>query len=178
MEKWSGGIAGGSVLDQLLESTFMYACTHCGSTEMFLAFKDGSLVKVLEDNEDVEGLDSVLELLCSACNEWFPNPTMGEDALAREMEGELVTITGLKGKGTIKTVSTGLRFPFHYSSYQTEIATQLAEQSSDFVEGLREFVSRHDHILAIRAKEEGNPNTWVYRIDHKRLWKRLRAARS
>ncbi len=152
----------------------MYACPSCGSTDMFLAFKDGILVKVLEDHEDVEGLDEVKELLCAECNQWFPNPTVGETA-PRELEGELVTITGLKGKGTIKTVATGLRFPFHYDRYEEEVASRLANQEPSFIDGLREFASHHDHQLAIRAKEEGNPNTWVYRIDHKRLWKRLKA---
>lgn len=151
----------------------MYACPYCGSTAMFLAFKDGILVKVLEDHEDVEGLETVQELLCSDCNEWFPNPTLGESA-HRELQGELVTVTGLRGKGTIKTVATGLKFPFHYDSYEEEVATRLSKQGNDFVEALREFSHHHDHQLAIRAKEEGNPNTWVYRIDHKRLWRRLK----
>ncbi len=141
---------------------------------MFLAFKDGILVRVLEDHEDVEGLETVKELLCSDCNEWFPNPTLGESSHDRELEGELVTVTGLRGKGTIKTVATGLRLPFHYDTYQEEIAQLLADKGDDFIRDLREFASHHDHQLAIRAKESGNPNTWVYRIDHKRLWKRLK----
>ena len=154
----------------------MYACPSCGSTKMFLAFKDGILVKVLEDHEDVEGLDTVQELLCSDCNEWFLNPTLGMSAHERELEGELVTITGLKSKGTIKTVATGLRFPFHYDTYEEEVAVRLADQDASFISGLKEFASHHDHQLAIRAKESGNPNTWVYRIDHRRLWKRLKEA--
>lgn len=141
---------------------------------MFLAFKDGILVRVLEDHEDVEGLETVKELLCSDCNEWFPNPTLGESAHNRELEGELVTVTGLRGKGTIKTVATGLRFPFHYDTYQEEVAELLAERGNDYIDDLRAFAAHHDHQLAIRAKEAGNPNTWVYRIDHKRLWKRLK----
>ena len=89
-----------------------------------MAYKDGMLVKVLEDHEDVEGLDQVKELLCTECNKWFPNPTLGEGA-HRELTGELVAVTGLKGKGTIKVVSTGIEFPFHYDTYEKEVAEIL-----------------------------------------------------
>ncbi len=139
-----------------------------------MAFKDGILVRVLEDHEDVEGLDTVSELLCTQCNRWAPNPTLGEGAHARQLVGELVTITGLKGKGTIKTVATGLSFPFHYDTYEDEVAKLLGQQDPAFVANLKEFAQHHDHQLAIRAKEEGNPNTWVYRISRRRLWKQLK----
>lgn len=135
---------------------------------MFLAFKEGTLVKVLEDHEDVEGLDTVGELLCTECDRWFPNPTLGEGA-HRALAGELVTITGLKGRGTIKTVATGVTLPFHYDTYEEEAAVALARQAADFVANLREF-SRHAE-LALRVKEDGNPNTWVYRLDRRRLWR-------
>jgi uncharacterized protein YbaR (Trm112 family) len=151
----------------------MYACPHCNSTRMFMAFKDGLLIKVLEDHEDVEGLDSVGELLCVDCNQWFPNPTLGQGA-HRKLTGELVTITGLKGKGTIKVVATGRTFPFHYDTYEEEVARILREEDSQFVENLLEFVDVADHQLALRVKEEGNPNTWVYRINQKRLRRSLR----
>lgn len=151
----------------------MYACPHCSSTDLFLAFHDGMLVKVLEDHEDVEGLDSVKELLCAECNRWFPNPTLGEGAHQRVMTGELVTITGLKGKGTIKVVATGRTFPFHYDTYEEEAARVLRGEDDAFLSDLREFVRHHDHQLALRVKEDGNPNTWVYRLDRKRLWKAL-----
>lgn len=150
----------------------MYACPNCNSTKMFMAFKDGLLVRVLEDHEDVEGLDTVKELLCVDCNQWFPNPYT--DVHDRELVGELVTITGLRGKGTIKTVATGVRLPFHYDSYEAEAAEALRSKPTEFIMGLREFASHHDHQLALRVKEEGNPNTWVYRLDHRRLWKALR----
>lgn len=139
-----------------------------------MAFKDGLLVRVLEDHEDVEGLESVQELLCIECNHWSPNPTLGEGAHARELQGELVTITGLKGKGTIKTVATGLTFPFHYDTYEEEVARLILDQGAEFGANLKTFASHNDHQLAIRAKEEGNPNTWTYRINHKRLWKALK----
>lgn len=151
----------------------MYACPNCSSTDMFMAFKDGMLIKVLEDHEDVDGLDTVSELLCTACNKWFPNPTLGESLHERTLTGELVTITGLKGKGTIKVVATDLKFPFHYDSYEEEAARVLSEQPGDFVANLREFSRHHDHTLALRVKEQGNPNTWVYRIDRRRLWRAL-----
>ncbi len=150
----------------------MYACPHCESTKMFMAFKDGLLIKVLEDHEDVDGLDSVNELLCSECNHWFENPTKG--AGRQPMTGELVTITGLKGKGTIKVVATGIEFPFHYDSYEEEAVDVLREEDLDLVEALREFSSHHDHQLALRVKEQDNPNTWVYRLNARRLWKALR----
>ncbi len=137
-----------------------------------MAYKDGLLIRVLEDHEDVEGLDTVNELLCVDCNQWFPNPHL--DAHERQLMGELVTITGLKGKGTIKTVATGVTLPFHYDTYESEAAEALADQPEAFLEGLETFSSHHDHQLALRVKEEGNPNTWVYRLDHKRLWKAMR----
>ena len=34
----------------------MYACPHCNAIDMFMAFKDGVLIRVLEDHEDVEGV--------------------------------------------------------------------------------------------------------------------------
>lgn len=139
-----------------------------------MAFKDGLLVRVLEDHEDVEGLDTVKELLCIQCNQWYPNPTGPGGVHERELHGELVTITGLKGKGTIKTVATGLSFPFHYATYEDEVARHLKAYDPTFVANLKAFAQHHDHQLAIRAKEEGNPNTWVYRINHKRLWKALK----
>lgn len=150
----------------------MYACPNCESTKMFMAFKDGLMIRVLEDHEDVEGLDTVGELLCVDCNEWFTNPYL--DAHERQLVGELVTITGLRGKGTIKTVATGVRLPFHYDTYQSETADALRPYDDEFIGALRAFASHHDHQLALRVKEEGNPNTWVYRLDHRRLWKALR----
>lgn len=154
----------------------MYACPHCDSTRMFMAFKDGILVKVLEDHEDVDGLDTVGELLCAECNRWFPNPTLGEGAHARVLTGELVTITGLKGSGTIKVVATGITFPFHYDDYEDEAVEILREEDVDLLAALREFSDHHDHQLAIRVKEDDNPNTWVYRLSARRLWKALRGS--
>lgn len=151
----------------------MYACPHCDSTKMFIAYKAGSLIRVLEDHEDVEGLDAVGELLCVECNLWFDNPYR-KGAHDRLLVGELVTITGLRGKGTIKVVAAGRKLPFHYDSYETEVADALRGEPLAFVEQLKEFASRPDHTLALRVKEEGNPNTWVYRIDKRRLWKRLK----
>lgn len=153
----------------------MYACTHCGSTDVFMAYKDGILIKILEDHEDVEGLATVKELLCLECNQWFPNPTRGEDAHQRVLTGELVTITGLKSKGTIKVVATGRKLAFHYDTYESEVAALLRDESAKFLDGLREFSGHGDHTLALRVKEDGNPNTWVYRIDTKRLWRSLKA---
>ena len=150
----------------------MYACPHCGSTRTFLAFKDGFLIQVLEDHEDVEGLESVKELLCQDCNEWFSNPTLGEGA-HRRLTGELVTITGLRSKGTIKVVATGMKMPFHYDTYQEEVADMLRNTDPAAVQALKTFSAHPDHTLALRCKEDGNANTWVYRIDRKRLWKRL-----
>lgn len=151
----------------------MYACPYCESTKMFMAFKDGILVKVLEDHEDVEGLETVMELLCTDCNRWFPNPMLGQAAHDRELTGELVTITGLKGKGTIKVVATGITFPFHYDTYEDEVVEELRDEDRDLLADLREFSDHADHQLAIRVKEEDNPNTWVYRFDNRRLWRRL-----
>lgn len=139
---------------------------------MFMAFKDGVLIRVLEDHEDVAEVQAVGELLCVDCNQWFENPY--SDSHERRLVGELVTITGLKGKGTIKTVASGLIFPFHYDTYEEEAAEELSKQDVAFIMALKEFAGHHDHQLALRVKEEGNPNTWVYRLDHKRLWKRLR----
>lgn len=152
----------------------MYACPNCDATRKFIAYKDGSLIRVLEDHEDVEGLETVGELLCVDCNTWFPNPFV-EGAHEREMEGELVTITGLRGKGTIKVVATDRKLPFHYDTYEDEVARLLRDETDDFVMHLRDFSDRKDHTLALRVKEDGNPNTWVYRIDAKRLWKALKA---
>lgn len=151
----------------------MYACPNCNAINMFMAFKEGVLVRVLEDHEDVEGLDAVEELLCIECNEWFPNPY--KDPHRRVLTGELVTITGLKGKGTIKTVATGVKMPFHYDTYEEEAAKVLAKQPDRFVRDLFEFAHHRDNTLALRVKEEGNPNTWVYRLDKKRLKKALKA---
>lgn len=151
----------------------MYACPNCNAIDMFMAFKDGVMVRVLEDHEDTEGLDTVDELLCVECNEWFPNPTRGESAHKRVLTGELVSITGLKGKGTIKTVATGVKMPFHYDTYEEEAARVLAKQPNRFIDDLLEFAHHRDNTLALRVKEEGNPNTWVYRLDKKRLRKAL-----
>ncbi len=147
----------------------MYACPHCSSTKMFMAFKDGILVKVLEDNQDVEGLEAVGELLCSHCNRWFPNPQFGD----RELTGELVTITGLRGRGTIKVVATGVDFPFHYNSFEAEAIDVMRGLDQEMLKGLKEFSTLPDHKLALRVKEEGNPNTWVYRLNTRRVWKAL-----
>jgi hypothetical protein len=152
----------------------MYACPHCNAINVFMAFKDGTLVRVLEDHEDTEGLDKVDELLCIECNQWFPNPTRGESAHKRVLTGELVTITGLKSKGTIKTVATGVKFPFHYDTYEEEAAKALARQTPAFIRDLFEFSHHRDSTLALRVKEDGSPNTWVYRLDKKRLRKALR----
>jgi uncharacterized protein YbaR (Trm112 family) len=150
----------------------MYACPHCNSTKMFLAFKDGILVKVLEDHTDVDGLDTVQELLCSSCNRWFPNPGSGQDG-ARILSGELVTITGLKGTGTIKVVATGIVFPFHYETFEDEAMSVLLEQDVEMLAALREFSSHRDNQLAIRVKEQDNPNTWVYRINGRKMWRSI-----
>ncbi len=136
---------------------------------MFMAFKDGILVKVLEDNQDVDGLDAIGELLCSQCNRWFTNPGFGD----RELTGELVTITGLKGRGTIKVVATGVDFPFHYASFEAEAIEAMRNLDADILAGLKEFSTLADHKLALRVKEEGNPNTWVYRLNTRRVWKAL-----
>ncbi len=150
----------------------MYACPHCDSTKMFMAYKDGHLLRVLEDHEDVDGLSEVSELLCVDCNEWFQNPY--QDSHGRTLTGELVTITGLKSKGTIKVVASGLQFPFHYDTYESEAAEALRGQPAEFISDLREFSEHRDHTLGLRVKEVGNPNTWVYRLDRRRLWKALR----
>ncbi len=147
----------------------MYACPHCDSTKMFMAFRDGMLLKVLEDHEDVEGLDEVGELLCVSCNQWFPNPTLGEGAHKRVLTGELVTMTGLRGKGTIKVVATGIKFPFHYDTYEDDAVEQLRGLDRERVLDILEFVRHGDHTLALRVKEDGNPNTWVYRLDRRHL---------
>lgn len=152
----------------------MYACPHCNSTKMFMALKDGILVKVLEDHQDVEGLDEIGELLCADCNRWFPNPTLGEGAHGRTLTGELVAITGLRGKGTIKVVATGIKFPFHYDTYEQEAVEVLKGQSEEVLDGLREFSDLPDHTLGLRVKEDGNPNTWVYRLPARKVWKALR----
>ncbi len=149
----------------------MFACPHCDNTDYFLAYRDGTLYRVLEDNQDVEGLSDVGELLCSECNQWFANPSYGQES--RAMTGELVTITGLKGTGTIKVVATGITFPFHYASYQDDAARVLAGESASTVEDLLEFAGRRDHTLGLRVKEDGNPNTWVYRLNRRALRKAL-----
>lgn len=149
----------------------MYACPNCNAIKMFMAFKDGQLVRVLEDHEDVEGLQKVNELLCVECNNWFPNPY--KEPHKRKLTGELVTLTGLKGDGTIKVVATGVKFPFHYDTYESEAANILAKQRRKFIEDLFEFSHHKDNTLGLRVKEDGNPNTWVYRLDKKRLRKAL-----
>lgn len=149
----------------------MYACPNCNAIDKFMAFKDGVLIRVLEDHEDVEGLEAVNELLCIECNNWFPNPTKGESAHRRVLTGELVSITGLTTRGTIKVVATGVKFPFHYDTYEEEAAKALGQQTRQFVADLFEFSHHRDCTLGLRVKEEGNPNTWVYRLDKKRLKK-------
>lgn len=151
----------------------MYACPNCNAINMFMAFKEGTLIRVLEDHEDTEGLEKVAELLCIECNEWFPNPTRGESAHKRVLTGELVTITGLKSRGTIKTVATGVKMPFHYDTYEEEAARVLAKQPARFVTDLFEFAHHRDSALALRVKEDGSPNTWVYRLNKRRLKKAL-----
>ena len=151
----------------------MYACPNCHSTDKFMAFKDGIFVKVLEDHEDVEGLENVQELLCADCNTWFPNPTRGKDPHARILTGELVTLSGLNGRGTIKVVATGKTLAFHYDTYEQELADMLADEDPKFIRRLKEFTSHKDHHLGLRVKEEGNPNTWLYRVSRRKLWKRL-----
>jgi hypothetical protein len=151
----------------------MYACPHCNAIDMFMAFKQGLLIRVLEDHEDVEGLDAVNELLCIECNQWFPNPHKGDAYYKRILTGELVTITGLKGKGTIKVVASGVKMPFHYATYEEEVAKVLQKQPKKFLDDLFEFSSHKDNVLALRVKEDKNPNTWVYRLDKKRLKKAL-----
>jgi hypothetical protein len=147
----------------------MYACPHCNAIDKFMAFKDGVLIRVLEDHEDVEGLDKVTELLCIECNEWFTNPA--KDPHKRKLMGELVSITGLTTRGTIKVVSTGVKFPFHYDTYEEEAAKVLRKQKPKFVKDLFEFSHHRDNTIALRVKEDGDPNTWVYRLDKKRLRK-------
>lgn len=136
-----------------------------------MAFQDGTLIRVLEDHEDTAGLDKVDDLLCIECNNWFPNPTRGEDSHKRVLTGELVTVTGLKGSGTIKTIPTGVKFPFHYDTYEVEAAKVLAKQSARFIADLFEFAHHRDITLALRVKEKGRDATWVYRLDKKRLKK-------
>src|SRR5919108_5269395 len=83
--------------DRLGAPPAMYACPHCNAIDKFMAFKGGVLIRVLEDHEDVEGLDKVNELLCIECNKWFPNPQ--KDPHKRKLVGELVSITGLTTRG-------------------------------------------------------------------------------
>ncbi len=149
----------------------MFACPHCNAIGMFMAMKDGTMIRVLEDHEDTANLDKVYELLCVECNQWFANPARGGDVHKRVLTGELVTITGLKGKGTIKTVATGIKFPFHYDSYEEEAAKVLAKQSRKFIDDLFEFSHHSDNTLALRVKAKDSNNTWVYRLDKKRLKK-------
>jgi hypothetical protein len=149
----------------------MYACPHCNAIDKFMAFKGGVLIRVLEDHEDVEGLDKVNELLCIECNKWFPNPQ--KDPHKRKLVGELVSITGLTTRGSIKVVATGVKFPFHYDTYEAEAAKALGKQKQRFIHDLFEFSHHRDHTLGLRVTEAGNPNTWVYRLDKKRLRKAL-----
>lgn len=151
----------------------MIACPNCNAIAMFMAYKDGILLKVLEDHEDVAGIQDVHELLCVECNEWFPNPLMGDAARTRVLTGELVSITGLKGRGTIKVVATGVKMRFHYTSYQEDAAGLLKKQSVQFVKDLFEFAHHGDVTLGLRVKAQDNPNTWVYRLDKKRLQRDL-----
>lgn len=153
----------------------MFACPHCNAINLFMAMKDGQLIRVLEDHEDVENLDKVFELLCVECNNWFPNPAKGGDVHKRVLTGELVTITGLVSRGTIKVVATGVKMRFHYDSYESDAAKLLQKQSRQFIEDLFEFSHHRDNTLALRVKAKGNPNTWVYRLDKKRLRKALKA---
>lgn len=152
----------------------MYACPNCNAINMFMAYEDGVLVRVLEDHEDVEGLDKVNELLCIECNTWFPNPA--KNPHKRVLTGELVSITGLTTRGTIKVVATGVKFPFHYDTYEDEAAKVLKRQPRDFIDHLFEFSHHRDTTLGLRVKEEASANTWVYRLDKKRLRKALGVA--
>jgi hypothetical protein len=149
----------------------VYACPHCNAIDKFMAFKGGALIRVLEDHEDVEGLDQVDELLCIECNQWFANPV--KDPHKRTLTGELVSITGLTTRGTIKVVATGVTFPFHYDTYEEEAAKVLAKQKKKFIDDLFEFSHHRDNTLGLRVNAEGDPNTWVYRLDKKRLRKAL-----
>lgn len=151
----------------------MYACPHCNAIDTFMAFKDGVLIRVLEDHEDTEGLETVNELLCIECNHWFPNPTKGVKTHARVLTGELVSITGLTTRGTIKVVATGVKFPFSYDTYEEEAAKVLGKQKARFIDDLFEFSHHRDCTIGLRVKEQGSDNTWVYRLDKKRLKKAL-----
>ena len=153
----------------------MFACPHCNAIGMFMAMRDGAVIKVLEDHEDTANLDKVYELLCVECNRWFPNPVKGGDVHKRVLTGELVTITGLKGSGTIKVVATGVKMRFHYDSYEADAAGLLRKQSKRFIEDLFEFSHHRDSTLALRVKAANSQNTWVYRLDKKRLRKALGA---
>ncbi len=139
----------------------MFACPHCNAIGMFMAMKDGTMIRVLEDHEDTENLQKVSELLCVECNQWFANPASGNQIRKRV----------LKGKGTIKTVATGVKFPFHYDTYEQEAAKALAKQSKKFIDDLFEFSHHSDNTLALRVKAKDSNNTWVYRLDKKRLKK-------
>ncbi len=149
----------------------MYACPHCNAINKFMAYQGGMMIRVLEDHEDVAGLDKVNELLCIECNQWFPNPA--KDPHKRILTGELVTITGLTTRGTIKVVATGVKFPFHYDTYEDEAAKALGKQKHEFNTHLFEFSHHRDSTLGLRVKEKGSDNTWVYRLDKRRLRKAL-----
>ncbi|MHB1261687.1 MAG: hypothetical protein ACYC2H_08210, partial [Thermoplasmatota archaeon] len=62
---------------------------------------------------------------------------------------------------------------FHYDTYEQEAARVLAQQKQSFIQDLFEFSHHRDSTLALRVKEDGSPNTWVYRLDKKRLKKAL-----
>lgn len=151
----------------------MYSCPNCQATNSFMAYKDGLLIRVLEDNEDREGLDTVMELLCLDCNEWFPNPFV-DGAKDRTLVCELVTATGLKGKGTVKVIATGVSFPFDFQTHVEDAVMALRGQSREFRANLLEFASHRGHELCLRVKEEGNPNTWLYRLSRKQVEKHLK----
>ncbi len=62
---------------------------------------------------------------------------------------------------------------FHYDTYEEEAARVLGDQQPEFIANLLAFAHHRDHTLGLRVKEEGNPNTWVYRLDKRRLRKAL-----
>jgi len=138
-----------------------------------MAFKRGSLVRVLEDRFDTEGLDKVGELLCTKCNTWFPNPARGTAGAERVLEAEIVIVTGLKESGPIKVVASDVKFAFHYASYENDTLAVLRKQRETFLTALFEFSHHKGTTLGLRVKEEGNPNTWLHRLDKKRLRKAL-----
>jgi len=131
-----------------------------------MAYHAGALLRVLEDEDDTDALSGVKELLCIPCNQWFDSPALPR---SRQLTGELVVVTGLKGKGTIKTVATGVTFPFQPQGQEKDAADALRSRPPAFAEDLLELASQGDAVLALRVKEEGDPNTWVYRLDRRRL---------